>query len=70
MIARAVDEAGIFLVVRIADRPYRRALTPDFARAELQAGAGTQFDPAVVTALIDLIDSGKLSPPASPPLAA
>ena len=46
----------------LADRPYRRALTPGHARAELQAGAGTQFDPAVVAALIDLIDGGKLVP--------
>ena len=31
-----------------ADRPYRRALTADEARAELRRGAGTQFDPRVV----------------------
>ena len=33
-----------------ADRPYRSALTADEARAELQRGAGTQFDPRVVEA--------------------
>jgi two-component system cell cycle response regulator len=54
----------------LADRPYRSALTPEHARAELQAGAGRQFDPAVVSALIDLIDSGKLAPPAAPRRAA
>lgn len=31
-----------------ADRPYRAALSVDQALAELTAGAGTQFDPAVV----------------------
>jgi diguanylate cyclase (GGDEF)-like protein len=33
-----------------ADRPYRSALREDEARAELQRGAGTQFDPRVVAA--------------------
>ncbi len=33
------------------DRPYRRALGSDAARAELRRCAGTQFDPAVVIAL-------------------
>jgi HD-GYP domain-containing protein (c-di-GMP phosphodiesterase class II) len=34
------------------DRPYRRALTHDAAVAELRAGRGSQFDPAVVDALL------------------
>jgi HD-GYP domain-containing protein (c-di-GMP phosphodiesterase class II) len=34
----------------VADRPYRAALTPDVALAELERCAGTQFDPAVVAA--------------------
>jgi hypothetical protein len=34
-----------------ADRPYRRALPPDEALAEVMSGAGTQFDPSVVEAL-------------------
>jgi two-component system cell cycle response regulator len=54
----------------LADRPYRRACTPEHARAELQAGAGTQFDPTVVTALLGLIDRGKLAPPTVQPRAA
>ncbi|HEY7381601.1 MAG TPA: HD domain-containing phosphohydrolase [Gaiella sp.] len=36
----------------VSDRPYRRALTVDEARAELERCAGTQFDPAVVSALL------------------
>jgi diguanylate cyclase (GGDEF)-like protein len=35
-----------------ADRPYRTALGHDAAREELMAGAGTQFDPAVVDAFL------------------
>jgi hypothetical protein len=34
-----------------ADRPYRTALSVDAALEELLAGAGTQFDPSVVTAV-------------------
>jgi diguanylate cyclase (GGDEF)-like protein/putative nucleotidyltransferase with HDIG domain len=35
-----------------SDRPYRAALSDDAVRAELQNGAGTQFDPQVVAALM------------------
>ena len=33
-----------------SDRPYRRAMSPQAALAELERGAGTQFDPEVVAA--------------------
>jgi diguanylate cyclase (GGDEF)-like protein len=39
----------------ITDRPYRQALSPDEAAAELRAGARAQFDPDVVDALLDLL---------------
>ncbi len=39
----------------IADRPYRAALSPDDAAAELRRGAGVQFDPDVIEALLDLL---------------
>ncbi|HUK64289.1 MAG TPA: HD-GYP domain-containing protein, partial [Dongiaceae bacterium] len=42
-----------------SDRPYRRALTLDAALRELQRGAGTQFDRAVVTCLVRLHDNGE-----------
>jgi HD-GYP domain-containing protein (c-di-GMP phosphodiesterase class II) len=35
------------------ERPYRRALSPHDALAELRRCAGTQFDPDVVDALVD-----------------
>jgi HD-GYP domain-containing protein (c-di-GMP phosphodiesterase class II) len=38
-----------------ADRPYRTALSHDQAIAELRRGAGAQFDPEVVDALLDLL---------------
>jgi GAF domain-containing protein len=37
------------------DRPYRRAMDPREALREIRDGAGTQFDPAVVTALMDAL---------------
>ncbi len=41
-----------------SDRPYRRAMSVEAARQELQAGAGTQFDPEVVAAFLRLTGSG------------
>jgi len=40
------------------DRPYRKALTLREAIAELRAESGKQFDPAVVTALLDIVTAG------------
>ncbi|HEY1596691.1 MAG TPA: HD-GYP domain-containing protein [Gaiellales bacterium] len=36
----------------VSNRPYRPAMTLDAALAELRSGAGSQFDPAVVGALV------------------
>ena len=59
--------ARIFAVADAADamlhdRPYRRALPPEQARAELLSGAGTQFDPNVVDAFMTLMTSSSVSP--------
>jgi diguanylate cyclase (GGDEF)-like protein len=45
-----------------SDRPYRRAMSVRQAWGELQANAGTQFDPRVVAALLDVIGA---APPVS-----
>jgi putative nucleotidyltransferase with HDIG domain len=42
-----------------ADRCYRPALGEQAARAELEAGAGSQFDPDVVGALLRALDAGR-----------
>ena len=42
-------------VAMTASRPYRQALSSDNAIAQLQAGAGSKFDPDVVDALLDLL---------------
>jgi HD-GYP domain-containing protein (c-di-GMP phosphodiesterase class II) len=39
------------------DRPYRNALTREHALEEIQDGAGTQFDPDVVEAFVDMIEA-------------
>jgi diguanylate cyclase (GGDEF)-like protein len=42
-------------VAMTTSRPYRPALEPDRAVAELRAGAGTKFDPDVIDALLDML---------------
>ncbi len=39
-----------------SDRPYRKAMSLEAARAEIQGMSGTQFCPRVVAALIDALD--------------
>ena len=41
------------------DRPYRKALPEEAAIAELQKGAGTQFDPAVVLGFLDALQAAR-----------
>jgi HD-GYP domain-containing protein (c-di-GMP phosphodiesterase class II) len=50
-IISACDAYGAMTV----DRPYRLALSPREATSEIHAGAGSQFDPAVVAALMDAL---------------
>jgi putative nucleotidyltransferase with HDIG domain len=38
------------------DRSYRKALPVDLALAELQANAGRQFDPQIVTAVVQIVE--------------
>jgi HD-GYP domain-containing protein (c-di-GMP phosphodiesterase class II) len=46
-----------------SDRPYRAALSPDAARQELVSHAGSQFDPAVVEAFLEVLLEGVDVPP-------
>jgi HD-GYP domain-containing protein (c-di-GMP phosphodiesterase class II) len=48
-----------------SDRPYRAALAQDVALDELRANAGTQFDPAVVHALLEELDPLRAEPAAA-----
>jgi diguanylate cyclase (GGDEF)-like protein len=41
----------------IADRPYRLGMTPEAAREELERCSASQFDPAVVEAFLEALDS-------------
>lgn len=53
LLARVVAVADAFEAMT-ADRPYRRARTPDEALAELAARAGSHFDPHCVAAFLRL----------------
>ena len=41
-----------------SQRPYRDAMPLEFALEEIRTGAGTQFDPVVTEAFLDLVDEG------------
>ncbi len=44
----------------VSERPYRSALSHEDAIAELRASAGSQFDPAVVGALVAILQEGAI----------
>ncbi|GII92498.1 HD-GYP domain-containing protein [Sinosporangium siamense] len=50
-----------------SDRSYRKAKPIEAAMAELRKGAGTQFDPLMVSAFIKVIDRDGWSPPRMAP---
>ena len=52
--ARILSVADAY-VAMTSDRPYRRAFSPREALREISDKAGTQFDPAVVDALRDVV---------------
>jgi len=57
---RLMAVADAFDAMIIA-RPYRPALPLDAATTEIEKGSGTQFDPTVVVALLNLWHSGRLA---------
>jgi HD-GYP domain-containing protein (c-di-GMP phosphodiesterase class II) len=66
--ARIVAVCGAWAAMR-ATRPYRDALSRDQARAELETGSGTEFDPEVVRAflLLEAADEWNRSAPSPVP---
>ena len=58
--ARIIGIADAFDAMT-ANRVYRKALDMDFVVSELKRCSGTQFDPGLVTIMLDLIQSGKLN---------
>lgn len=50
--ARIISVADSFDAMT-QDRPYRKALDPEEARAEIQSKAGSQYDPQIVTAFVE-----------------
>jgi diguanylate cyclase (GGDEF)-like protein len=70
----AIPQASRILLVADAfdaitsARPYREARPVEHARSELIDGAGTQFDPVCVDALIGLLEVGRAAASAEPPL--
>ena len=44
-----------------SNRPYRKGLHPDVAIAEIAKGRGTQFDPAIVDALVTCYREGRIT---------
>jgi putative nucleotidyltransferase with HDIG domain len=53
LLARIFSVVDAFDAI-VSDRPYRRGQSPGRAVAEIRRGAGTQFDPLVVEALVSL----------------
>ena len=53
LVGRLVHVADVFDIL-VHERPYKEAFSVEDAAAEIQGGAGTQFDPEVVEAFADL----------------
>jgi len=61
LVARIVAACDAYNAMT-TDRPYRRALSEEQALGELRANAGTQFDPQVVRALIEVVSRTPAAP--------
>lgn len=60
MMARIISVADTFDAMT-TNRPYQRAMEPDFAVSRIYTFSGTRYDPAVVKALDESLKSGRLS---------
>ncbi len=63
--ARMISVADVYDCIT-SDRPYRKGSRPAEALRELQAHAGTQFDPEVVAAFVRVIEAELHTRPADP----
>lgn len=61
LVGRVVAVADAYAAMT-HDRPYREARDPEAALDEIREGRGTQFDPQVVDALLELDAAGSLPP--------
>lgn len=59
MLARVLTVADSFEAM-VADRPYRRGRSQQEAMLELRRCSGTQFDPKVVDAFVDILESSDM----------
>jgi HD-GYP domain-containing protein (c-di-GMP phosphodiesterase class II) len=65
--ARIISVADSYNAM-VSDRPYRKAMDREHAVKELLDNSGTQFDPVVVRAMLDLLAQEKQAKPAQPPV--
>jgi diguanylate cyclase (GGDEF)-like protein len=64
LLARILAVADAYSAM-VTDRPYREALTPEEARAELVKASGTQLDPELVRRFLRLVDARETAPRAA-----
>jgi len=61
-VARIIGAADTFDAMTTT-RPYQEAMSLEFVLAKMRGMAGTRFDPKIVDALIDAVNSGDITPP-------
>jgi response regulator RpfG family c-di-GMP phosphodiesterase len=59
LVTRIVSVVDVFDAL-VSRRPYKEPWAPEQAAVEIEQGAGTQFDPTVVTAFLKLFRAGRL----------
>ena len=60
--ARIISVADVYDALS-SDRPYRKAMAPLEAKSNIVKGSGTQFDPHVVDAFVNVFDKGGMEVP-------
>jgi HD-GYP domain-containing protein (c-di-GMP phosphodiesterase class II) len=65
LVARIVTVADSYAAMTTGERPYRPALSPAEAEAEIVRCSGTQFDADVVTALLAVLADQRAAPAAA-----